>query len=265
MRPRDGGSRHTIRTGAGLLLLVIALLVGGYVLSRALGDAVAVDDRISYGTPEPAAATAARTPGAAGLLPRGEATYSPMAATAEPPTATPAAAATEPQVAATAVSTAVATPAASKPVGAGGIDIPRARGDIGRLPKGDEYQEAYARYWETLHQAYAGGDPGKLPQVMEGPLLAEVEATIRADKARGRGTLLRIDTKELQFLDKTSEGFVVQHTYVDRSAYRDLATGKALPRDEPPIAVQQNTFLRKIDGRWKALAINKQAAPGVIR
>ncbi len=278
------GNGRGIVAAVTATVLLLAVLAGIWTLNRASTGVVGVEGPIDYASatsgplassvsPTPydaaltsvATATSGATPGGPG-----SATVGPTPMPATPTAFESATLATTPPKPGTNRSTAVRS--TGEPSRSGGRpEVIAAAGGIERLPKGNEYQKFYARYWETLREAYRKGDPRRLSEILEGPVLAEVERDVREQARHGRGTDLRIETLDLIFLDESAEGFAVQHSYVDESVYVDLRTGQPVEGHHgeevhrEPAAVTQTTFVRKLNGEWKVLVINRQGMQGVSR
>lgn len=253
-------TKRAIAAAIGLGVVVV-LLVGGFFLLNALRDNQPRDELIEM------AAQRTRT-----------SDESPVAQDVEP---SPTVHAPPPGSTVTASTSGASEPTSTSPSGDPTVSMPTASSSVAahiptatqaiesaspgpssdwvaKLPRRNEYERAYARYWEVLNEAYATGDTSRLDEVLFGDLLEQTSQDIQANKARGRGVELRIETKELFIATKGQTDFSMQHVYTDSSIWIDLKTGRTLPRETPPETLQQNTFFAKLDGVWKVAATNKQ-------
>ncbi len=259
MDERQDNRRATaVAIGLGV---VVMLVVGGFFLLDALRDNQPTDERIetaALGTRTPHESPAARDVEPSPTVPPATPSSTATAATigaGEPIATNPSGSPT------LSIPTASPTVAAHTPTATQAVEptSPRASGEwVTKLPRRNEYERAYARYWEVLNEAYATGDTSRLDEVLFGDLLEQTIQDIQTNKARGPGVELRIETKESLVATQGQSDFSIQHVYTDSSVWIDLRTGRTLPRDTPPVTLQQNTFFAKLDGVWKVVATNKQ-------
>jgi hypothetical protein len=253
-------SKRAIVVAIGLGVVVV-LLVGGFFLLNALQDDQPTDgpmDTAVQGTRTPDESAVARdvepSPTVHTATPSPTAT-APTSGGGEPSSTSPR---EDPTASMPTASPSVVAPTptathAMEPTSPGASDD-----WVVKLPRRNEYERAYARYWEVLTEAYATGDTSRLDEVLFGDLLEQTIQDIQANKARGRGVAMHIETKELLVATRGQTDFSMQHVYTDSSVWIDLKTGRALPRETPPDTLQQNTFFAKLDGGWKVVATNKQ-------
>lgn len=160
------------------------------------------------------------------------------------------------------------TPAPTEPLPQGSA-VPTGIED---LPRRNEHERAYARYWEVLSRAYLTGDASRLPEVMSGPLLeqttAEVEGTgfgeeDHGGEARTTGVAVHLETQSLFVLDAATGGqnATLEHRYRFKSFLVDRKTGRTLGVSEPEHTRDQNVLLVRLQGAWKVLDISDAYYP----
>ncbi len=262
MRLRNTGKRRNTIIGGTLFGLVLVLLAGGYALNRSLSDPVSVGGPISRTTPEPTT-----SPTAGSVSVSATVTIDPPTTARQSPTAP------TPTPVATAQPTAVATAARPEPAKGSAIatPVPTARAGvravvsgIDELPRRDEYQRAFARYWEVLADAYLRADTSRLDEVLDGPLLQETVRAIRALKAEGRGVAFHIKTDYASVFNpsRSPTDFRVEHRYTFYSEWVDLASGRVLGIRDERQRSQRSTLLIKVNDTWKAVNVSQDTVEG---
>lgn len=259
MRLGNTGKRRNMIIGGTLFGLVLVLLAGGYALNRSLSDPVSVGGPISRTTPEPIASpTAARVSVSATVT-------IDVPTTARQPTTAP-----TPTTIATAQPTAAATTVRREPTkaSANATPVPTTQAwvasGIDELPRRDEYQRAYARYWEVLADAYLRADTSRLDEVLDGPLLQETVRAIRALKAEGRGVAFHIKTDYASVFNpsRSPTDFRVEHRYTFYSEWVDLASGRVLGFRDERQRSQSSTLFIKVNDTWKAVNVSQDTVEG---
>ncbi|HET7767137.1 MAG TPA: hypothetical protein VFN74_00080 [Chloroflexota bacterium] len=132
--------------------------------------------------------------------------------------------------------------------GTGSVVLPWTR--VGRTPLEREVEDAYARYWQVVTEAYKTLDTSKLPQVVAGVELEREERQIRALASQGRAARLSFD-HNLSFDRTSSNEAVLFDELVNRSVFVDLATGQDMKTNTEPEIQKVSHQFRKIDGTWK--------------
>ncbi len=263
MRLGSTGKRRNMIIGGTLFGLVLVLLAGGYALNRSLSDPVSVGGPISRTTPEPVVSPTAPRVSVSATV-----TLDVPTTTARQPTTAP-----TPTPVATAQPTAVATAARPEPTKGSAIatPVPTTRAGvravasgIDELPRQDEYQRAYARYWEVLAGAYLRADTSRLDEVLDGPLLQETVRAIRALKAEGRGVAFHIKTDYASVFNpsRSPTDFRVEHRYTFYSEWVDLASGRVLGIRDERQRSQRSTLFIKLNDTWKAVNVSQDTVEG---
>ncbi len=254
-RRMGGNGSSPLIVGGGLLALILVALVAALAMNNRFGPDIRTEVQLAESgqTPTIPAATAmttglsAATPAA---RPSSEAMQDQSTAVVTA-RVTNSATATVPSVV-----TAVPTRMTLEPQP--GPTEPRPSDGIAQLPTRTEYEKVYAHYWKVLAEAYRKSDPQQLEQVLYGPVLDQARQDIQSATAQGRGVDLRIETDELNLIDAKATGFSVEHLYFDSSVWVELDSGTVIPRENPPLFLEQLTFFRKVDGKWMVVATNKQ-------
>lgn len=197
--------------GLPLLGLVVAILVGAFLLDRQFRPAVGI---------EPAPTTGAATPALAFGGTR-------------PPTEQPIAPAGQvPAAAATPIETMAVVRIASSPLER-------------------EIEAAFQKYLQIYSQAVWELDASHLHEVLAGQALRWVTDEVNQLKAEGRPVKIVEEERKVALARVTETSATVVDDYVSRSVYVDPQTKQPLPRTKPPTRVRQSYELRKIDGIWK--------------
>ncbi len=255
MTRRTGGP---LIMGGVLSVLILTALLVALALNNRFGPDIRTEVQLAQSgqTPTIPAMTAAAT---------GPGEETPTTPTSREPTQGKSTTVVTPRMvnSATATMTPIATapPARMAPEQPPGPTGTATSDSIAKLPTRNEYERIYARYWRVLVEAYRTSDPKRLQQVLHGPVLDEARQDIQSARTQGRGVDLRIKSKNLSVIKADDMELVVQHRYLDSSVWVELDSGKVVPRETPPVLLEQLTFFRRVDGTWKVVAANKQTIP----
>lgn len=123
---------------------------------------------------------------------------------------------------------------------------------VGRTALEREVEEAYARYWMVLVQAYYTLDTSRLPEVMAGEELRRQEEQIRELASQGRAGKLIVEHR-ISFPQVSDDRVVIYDEQLNRSLFLDAATRIEFRSSAAPETEKLTFEFRKIDGTWKVL------------
>lgn len=123
---------------------------------------------------------------------------------------------------------------------------------VGRTALEREVEEAYARYWMVLVQAYYTLDTSRLPEVMAGEELRRQEEQIRELGSQGRAGKLIVEHR-ISFPQVSDDRVVIYDEQLNRSLFLDAATRTEFRTSAAPETEKLTFEFRKIDGTWKVL------------